>query len=40
MEFDRVNLKFILKSKGVRIVDNFEDELKVEEFEQQKSKVC
>ena len=25
MEFDRVNLKFILKSKGVRIVDNFED---------------
>ena len=28
MDFDRVNLKFILKSKGVRIVDNFEDELK------------
>lgn len=28
MEFDRVNLKFIPKSKGVRIVDNFEDELK------------
>ena len=28
MEFDKVKLKFILNSKGVRIVDNFEDELK------------
>lgn len=28
MEFDKVNLKFMLKSRGVRIVDNFEDELK------------
>jgi len=32
MEFDKVNLKFMLKSRGVRIVDNFEDELKGREI--------